>query len=103
MSEVERNKGKLIPVDNVDDVVKKLNIDTSKTYYDSIEENIADNSDDHIIINGTLYKVEWEVKRNDDEMFAIVNEYSDGTIDFHTMHHNGGCSLEEVIEDSLEN
>jgi len=29
------------------------------------------------------------------------DENPDGTINFHTMHYNGGASLEEVIEEEL--
>lgn len=91
MSEVERNKGKLIPT----------GIDTehfTDDDYESCEENGL------VRIDGELYEVIWEVRRDTDEYhFADVKENPDSSIDFHTMHYNGGGHWTEVVEDALEN
>lgn len=92
MSEVERNKGKLIPT----------GIDTehfTDDDYESCEENGL------VRIDGELYEVIWEVRRDTDtpDYFADVKVNQDGSIDFHTMHYNGGGHWTEVVENALEN
>lgn len=89
MSTVERNKGKLIPT----------NVDTeffSEDDFDSYTEN------GYMVIDGEIYEVEWEVEGEYDcSYFADVVVNADGSINFHTLHYNGGGSLEEVIESQL--
>lgn len=90
MSEVERNKGRLIPV----------NIDTEH-YTEDDFDNLFDNG--FVEVNGEIYEVQWEVKRDTDEYgFADVKENPDGSIDFHTSHYNGGGHWTEVVEHALE-
>lgn len=90
MSTVERNKGKLTPT----------GVDTelfTEDDWDTIYEN------GFLVIAGEVYQVEYEVKSEKDYCdFAEVKENEDGSIDFHTLHYNGGASLGEVIEYELE-
>lgn len=90
MSSIERNKGKLIPV----------NIDT-ENYTDNDFDTLAENN--MYIINGEVYEVRWEVEGEKDcSYFADVKVNPDGSIDFHTLHYNGGGFWTEVIEDKLK-
>lgn len=91
MSDMEWNKGKLIPV----------GIDLENYDEDSIEELLHDN--DWHLIDGEVYSVEWEVKRSELYEFSHVKENEDGSIDFNTYHYNGGGHWTEVVEDALEN
>lgn len=91
MSEMERNKGKLIPVD----------VDTehfTEEDYETYQEN------GFVVIDNQIYEVEWETQRDTDCYdFADVIENDDGTINFHTYHYNGGAHWTELIEDALKN
>lgn len=91
MSEVERNKGKLIPT----------GIDTELFNEDDFD-NLFENG--FVEIDGEIYEVQWEVKRDTDtpDYFADVTENPDGSIDFHTRHYNGGAHWTEVVEHALE-
>lgn len=91
MSEVERNKGKLIPT----------GIDTEH-YTEDDFDNLFENG--FAEIDGEIYEVQWEVKRDtNSDYFADVNVNTDGSIDFHTMHYNGGGHWVEVVEYALNN
>lgn len=89
MSEMERNKGKLI----------STGIDTehfSDEDWDTYQEN------GFAVIDGEIYEVEWEVKRDCEGIeFADVKVNKDGSIDFHTYHYNGGAHWTEVVESKL--
>lgn len=90
MSDYERNKGKLLPID----------VDTE--HFTDDEFN-AYRENGFMVIDDQIYKVVLEVNRFiDDVEFADVEQKEDGTIHFHTLHYNGGACLEEVIEDALK-
>lgn len=90
MSENERNKGKLIPT----------GIDTELFSDDDFEAYLENGFE---IIDGEIYEVEWEVRRETDcNEFAEVIENEDGTINFHTYHHNGGGHWTELVVDELK-
>ena len=91
MSDMEWNKGKLIPV----------NIDLENYDEDSLEDLLHDN--DWYLIDGEVYSVEWEVKGGELYEFSHVKENEDGSIDFNTYHYNGGGHWTEVVENALEN
>lgn len=38
----------------------------------------------------------------DDDIFNATQNL-DGTIDFHVMYYNGGCSFNEAIEEAISN
>lgn len=94
MSEMERNKGKLIPATD------HLTIESFDGDNDEWADYLYNN--DLMYIHGVVYRVEYEIESGDCYGFADVTKNDDGTIDFHTMHYNGGGSLEEVLEDALE-
>lgn len=91
MSEMERNKGKLIPVD----------VDTehfTEEDYETYQEN------GFVVFDKEIYEVEWHIKRDTDCCDIVdVIENSDGTINFHTYHYNGGAHWTELVEDALKN
>lgn len=89
MSEYERNKGKLIPVD----------VDTEH-FTDEDFETYTENG--FAVIDGEVYEVQWEVKSESDAPdFSDVRVNEDGSIDFHTYHYNGGAYWTEVVEKAL--
>lgn len=89
MSDMEHNKGKLIPT----------NIDT-----ELFDENAFDQYTDNgfVVIDGEIYSVEWEIKRGELYDFAYVDEHEDGSISFNTWHYNGGAHWTEVVEEALK-
>lgn len=90
MSDYVRNKGKLIP----------SGIHPDDTWNDSTWDDIYD-SEEYMVIDGEIYIVEYEIQNDICYDFADVEVDDDGVIHFHTLHHNGGCGLEEVIEGEL--
>lgn len=89
MSEMERNKGKLIPV----------SVDTenfTEEDYDTYREN------GFMVIDGEIFEVEWEIK-GDTRCFGLaeVIDNPDGTIDFQTHHYNGISDVEDIIQREL--
>lgn len=89
MSDMEHNKGKLIPT----------NIDTELFDEDAFEQ-YTDNG--FVVIDGEIYSVEWEIKRGELYDFAYVDEHEDGSISFNTWHYNGGGHWTEVVEEALK-
>jgi hypothetical protein len=93
MSSLERNKGRLCCVGTVQDFQGSF---TSDEFMDFLEKVGM------LEIDGNIYVVNWEVKAEvDDTCFAEVNEDEDGLIHFHTIHYNGGGSLEEVLANAM--
>jgi len=89
MSEMERNKGKLIPIGVDTELFSEEDFDT-----------YTDNG--FIIIDGEVYSVEWEVNGETDfPQFADIKQNTDGSISFHTYHYNSGCWI-ELVEDALK-
>ena len=88
MSEMEHNKGKLIPT----------GIDLELYDEDAIEE-LEENG--LVVIDGEAYQVEWEVKRGELYDFAYVDRHENGSITFNTYHYNGGGHWTEVVEEAL--
>ncbi|MNG18263.1 hypothetical protein D3C84_1023130 [compost metagenome] len=89
MSDMEHNKGKLIPT----------NIDTENFTEDDFE-NLEENG--FVVIDGEVYSVEWEIKRGELYDFAYVDENEDGSISFNTYHYNGAAHWTEVVESALK-
>ena len=105
MSAIEHNKGKLVlvstnPEEFAEQHIKNLNT----SLYDSKLDQFRDTcfEENLEIINNKVYKVEWEIQSDTTLNFAEVKENEDGSIDFHTLHHNGGAYWTEVIEDALK-
>lgn len=89
MSDYERNKG----------VLKPVNVDTEH-FTDEDYEIYCDNG--FYVIDGNIYLPSFEVKGETScDSFEEVEVQEDGSIRFHTLHYNGGGCLQEVIEDSL--
>ena len=92
MSDMEHNKGKLIPValDN-----KYLELDQWEL------EDVLDEQG-LVMIDHQAYKIEWEIKRGELYGFAYVDQHEDGSISFNTWHYNGGAHWTEVVEEALK-
>lgn len=100
MSDMERNKGKLIPVCYEDVVTIESDIDGLDDY----EKSDYLSSISAVEINGKYYQVLWEVEQDSECYgFADVKENEDGSVDFHTYHYNGGGYWTEVVESALKN
>lgn len=83
MSEYERNKGILKPIEG--------------------EYDLENPPEGILNIFGKTYQVEFEIERETNYLeFVDVKTDDQGNIEFHTLHYNGGGSLEEVIEDGLK-
>lgn len=108
MSEYERNKGKLIPlsqqefIDLVNENVKDFKNNPYTCKADKFLDHIIHDLEDYQYINGVVYKIVWEVRRDQDMDFIDVKVNDDGTVDFHTFHYNGGAHWSELIEWSLK-
>jgi len=89
MSEMEYNKGKLIPI----------YVDTEH-FTDEDYEMYTENGFE--LIDGEIYQVDWENRAEDLDEIARATVNSDGTIDFETHHYNGGAHWTEVVEYALK-
>lgn len=89
MSETEINKGRLIPHPSQSDLTQE-----------EIDE-LLDSGDEWMMVNDVLYHVKYEIERQTEPYFSQTSRNGDGSISFFTMHYNGGGSLQEVIEESL--
>ena len=85
MSYTERNKGKLIFV-------------SSKPFPDWFDE---DEDENHCVINDSLYKIKLEINGEEFYDMSNVKVNEDNSIDFDTVHYNGGAHWTEVVEDAL--
>lgn len=93
MSDMEHNKGKLIPValDN-----KYLGLEPEELEDVLYELGL-------VMIDHQAYSVEWEIQRGELYDFAYVDTNEDGSINFNTYHYNGGGHWTEVVEEALNN
>lgn len=87
MSYTERNKGKLIFV-------------ATKPYV--LDSQFDDLFPDYFEIGDNLYRVEFEVEGEECYGFSEVTINPDKSIDFHTLHYNGGGFWLEVIENKIK-
>lgn len=107
MSEMERNKGLLVLVATGDkmglgQVAKRLlkGVSCQCPHLDYlVSEGL--NGREYMIIGNCLYLVHYSVKGADCYGFEEVVDHGE-SISFHTMHYNGGGSLQEVIEAAIE-
>lgn len=91
MSEMERNKGTLFPVPWDLDMVTEDELDALLC------------SGNYAVVNRIPYRVKWEVEGETDfPVFAEVNRNADGSINFHTYHHNGSAHWSELVEERLK-
>lgn len=90
MSEMEYNKGKLIPTGM-----------GTENFTDEDWDNLYDEG--LVEIDGEVYSVEWIVKRGEIPSCLNVNCNEDGSIDFETYHYNGGGHWSEVVQCGLKN
>lgn len=110
MSQMEHNKGKLIPFKMNEDVAKALveakDVLDESNGYDSYLEQVEDDytwfDEDLCKINGKWYKAEFEIRRGELNGFAEAGENEDGSIHFNTYHYNGGAHWTEVVERALK-
>lgn len=89
MSEMEYNKGKLIPT----------GIDT-ELFDDEAFDQYMENG--YEVIDSEIYEVIWETRRGELYDFCNVKENDDGSIEFETYHYNGGGHWTELVENKLK-
>ena len=109
MSETEIVKGKLIPVDqgkseSLIDVCKRICDKfgvTGETFdgydYDELMRDELYNK--AVVINNIVYLIESKSFNYEDIFEAEKND--DGSINFLVKFYNGGCGLEEAIEEAV--
>lgn len=111
MSDYERNKGKMIPFEMTEEVAKEFVLNKREelsAHYKSYLEQLSDDPGyytDYSLerMGNKFYKIEWEVEgASDVPDFAEVSVNSDGSINFHTYHYNGGAHWTEVVERALK-
>jgi hypothetical protein len=93
VSSLERNKGTLVYIG------EKIFTKPSKLTEDEYEQWVIENS--FMTIGEKLYKVTYEIQSEEDLYFQYVL-LSGKRIHFHTIHYNGGASLEEVLTSAIE-
>lgn len=108
MSQMERNKGKLIPTEITEEIAKQAVIDKGyllEEYYENYLEQFSDDpswyAENVVRAGGKWYKVDFEIEGGDLDFFANVKKNTDGSIDFDTYHYNGGGHWTEVVEEAL--
>lgn len=95
MSDMERNKGMLIPC-----TVNDITVRFPDASLDDLE---WDTDGKFVAINEKLFRVHWEVKaETGDPHFAEIKQNDDGSISFHTYHYNGGGHWSELVQVELE-
>ncbi len=106
MSQMEYNKGKLLPTKtSYDNLFKELggepsNISEGYTKEEWCRDNCYDG--DYEILNDKIYKVVWEVRRGEEPPELMnLTKHSDGSVDFETYHYNGGAHWTEIVEAKL--
>ena len=105
MSQMEYNKGKLVlETRSVEEVAEEVvvllpNWYTSKVDYFN-DDAIYDSN--YTYINGTLHRVEWEVRKGELDELRNVEVEDNGDINFETYHYNGGGDWVEVVESCLK-
>ena len=105
MSEMELNKGKLIPTNKTAKEYAEIAV-TGKLpkYADSKEEVLRDNQEDYnvVIMGDLVYKVEFEICGESATDFADAKRNEDGSIDFLTYHYNGSAHWTEIVEEVMQ-
>lgn len=109
MSQMERNKGKLIPTEINEEIAKQAVIDKGyllQEYYENYLEQFSDDpswyAENIVRVSGKWYKVEFEIEGGDLDFFANVKKNTDGSIEFDTYHYNGGGHWTEVVAGALK-
>lgn len=94
MSSLERNKGVANPVSY--EVVEKEAIKRYWGDFGDLETCIGELmcDSDFMKLNGEYYTCEMTVDSDEDLNLCDVVKNDDGSIEFHTIHYNGGGSLE---------
>ena len=109
MSDVESYKGKLIPVDcgelSLDEKIQEITgASTLPKWCDNWLEYLYDEKWKEYFFDSNsnvLYKIEKEELQLD--YFAVGKKKEHGSYEFAVSFYNGGCGLEEVLEDAIKN
>lgn len=106
MSDMEHNKGTLVPFEMTEEYAKTLVLSqneelTHESYLEQVLTDFSWYDTDVEKIGDKFYTVRWEIQRGQLYGFADAKENMDGTIDFNTYHYNGGAHWTEVVEDAL--
>lgn len=113
MSEIVHYRGTLKKVERLDNETlemqckrllnkRLLNNRELKSYYDSYKEMLFyENYQKYVIHNDTLYLIEKASIDPDEDVFK-VNQVDDRTYTFEVKYYNGGCSLDEAIEEAFK-
>ena len=108
MSDMAHYRGKLVLVNGegtVEEKAKRIldehNIEISSYNSDAVEELGDSFYKEYHVHGGELYKIEKEdVDDYEDVFYAHKND--DGTIGFVVKYYDGGCCLEEALEEAIK-
>jgi hypothetical protein len=115
MSDIVRYKGKLIPVESVENIEsftrtvligklgeEKTNNLINEGWHSSWEELLSDEFYEQYYINGkTIYRVYPETLDSEYDFFEANTNVENG-YDFHVMYYNGGCCLSEALDYAIK-
>lgn len=103
MSQTETHIGKFkIIAEGKDSILKYIKEHNLEKFFDTtINGDIFSESEYYEVLNDNNILIEFIEHREYGEDDAIVefNKNNDGTIDFLVQFYNGGCCLQEVLED----
>ena len=99
MSSTELNKGRLIPLGKNE--LEYIAVKNEVTVEEMKENGLFEYGLTQI--KDTIYRVEFEVDGAESYSdLCDLRENEDGSVDFLTVHYNGGGSFDEVIENGWE-
>lgn len=105
MSDYERNRGKLIPIELTEDKAREicadLNIQISDYYDNWIDCLLEERFYDYLRISNAFYKLEDYKREEEPQEWADITKNNDGSFSFDTYHYNGGGHWTELLEDKL--
>lgn len=112
MSEVDWYVGKLVKVERLENellenqckrICEELNIRLDHLqYHDNYIELLLDEKyNEYIVYDNTLYSISKQRKDEWDDIYE-ASQNEDGSISFNVKYYNGGCNLNEALNEALE-
>jgi len=112
MSETVFYAGKIYPVElsegqtNIEAagiLLKKRDIKIDSCFNDALECLLDTFYQEFEIVNDVLYRVEIETSEDDAGDIFRATKNDDGSLSFVVQYYNGGCSLNEALEEAIIN
>ena len=103
MSNYERHTGTIQKVDfkgNIDEFANWLGLKELPSYCEDWEEYFRYESDEYILRNDNIYRIDNKEMPNESDIFEW--HFEGDTIRYMVSFYNGGCNLSELLFDILE-